>query len=82
MTLGTTISGAFVLVWALRMPLERGIVLSVPLEERPRRQFFFDLILCLMAGSGVGVFNYYVHHFYLVSGLSLLSGCLVVGFFF
>lgn len=81
MTLGTTISGAFVLAMALRIPLERRIVLTVPLEERPRRQFFFDLTLCLVAGSGVGVFNYYVHHFYLVSGLSLLSGCLVVGFF-
>ena len=29
----------------------------------------------------MGLFNYFVHHFYLISALSLLSGCLVVGFF-
>jgi phosphoserine phosphatase RsbU/P len=80
-TLGTTISGAFAVAFLLRAPLERRLVLAVPLEERPRRQFLLDLTLCLAAGSSVGVFNYYVHHFYLISGLSLLSGCLVVGFF-
>jgi len=79
--LGTTISGAFALAFALRVTLEPHLVLALPLEERPRRQFLLDLTLCLAAGSSVGVFNYYVHHFYLISGLSLLSGCLVVGFF-
>ena len=29
----------------------------------------------------MGVFNHIVHHFYLISALSLLTGCLVVGFF-
>lgn len=80
-TLGTTISGAFAVAFALRAPLERRLVLAAPLEERPPRQFLLELALCLAAGSSVGVFNYYVHHFYLISGLSLLSGCLVVGFF-
>jgi len=80
-TLGTTIGVAFALAYILRALLERPLVLSLPLEERPRRQFLFELTLCLAAGSSVGLFNFYVHHFYLVSGLSLLSGCLVVGFF-
>jgi sigma-B regulation protein RsbU (phosphoserine phosphatase) len=53
----------------------------MPIADRPRRQFLLDLTLCLAAGSLVAVFNLLVHHFYLVSGLSLLSGCLVVGFF-
>jgi hypothetical protein len=79
--LGTTISGAFAVAFALRTPLERRLVLAAPLEERPPRQFLLDLSLCLAAGTSVGVFNYYVHHFYLISALSLLSGCLVVGFF-
>jgi sigma-B regulation protein RsbU (phosphoserine phosphatase) len=80
-TLGTSISVAFALAFALRMPLERHYVLAAPLELRPRRQFFLELFLCLAAGSLVALFNRYVHQFYLVSGLSLLSGCLVAGFF-
>ena len=80
-TLGTTISAAFALAFVLRLPLEQRLVLAVPLELRPRRQFLLELTLCLAAGSLVGMFNRYVHQFYLVSGLSLLSGCLVAGFF-
>ena len=81
MTLGTTISGAFALAFGSRIPLERRLVLAAPLEDRPKRQFVLDLTLCLSAGSLVSVFNFFAHQFYLVSGLSLLSGCLVVGFF-
>ena len=80
-TLGTTLSVAFALAFGVRVPLERRLVLAAPLEDRPRRQFTLELALCLAAGSLVGLFNLYVHQFYLASGLSLLSGCLVVGFF-
>ena len=65
----------------MRPPLKRRFVLAQPIQDRPKRQFILDLSLCLVAGSLVGVFNHFVHHFYLVSALSLLSGCLVVGFF-
>ncbi len=81
MTLGITLSGAFSLMLVLRPPLQRRIVLAAPLEERPKRQFHLDLMLCLAAGSLVAIFNRYAHNFYLISGLSLLSGCFVVGFF-
>lgn len=81
MTLGTTLTAAFALAFAVRIPLERRLVLTAPMEDRPRRQFFFELALCLAAGSLVGLFNRYVHQFYLASALSLLSGCLVIGFF-
>ena len=81
MTLGTTITAAFILALVLRAPLERRLVLAAPLEDRPRRQFLLDLTLCLGAGFLVAMFNLFVHRFYLASGLSLLSGCLVVGFF-
>ena len=81
MTLGTTLSGAFLLALLLRAPIKRRVVLTAPIQDRPRRQFILDLSLCLAAGSLVGLFNYFVHHFYLISALSLLSGCLVVGFF-
>ena len=81
MTLGTTLSGAFLLAFLLRAPLNRRLVLAAPIQDRPKRQFIVDLSLCLAAGSLVGVFNHIVHHFYLISALSLLSGCLVVGFF-
>jgi len=80
-TLGTTLSVAFALAFIVRNPLEKRFVLTVPLENRPRRQFSLELSLCLVAGSLVGVFNHHVHQFYLVSGLSLLSGCLVAGYF-
>ena len=81
MTLGTTLTAAFALAFAVRIPLERRLVLTAPMEDRPRRQFFFELALCLAAGSLVGLFNRHVHQFYLASALSLLSGCLVIGFF-
>lgn len=81
MTLGTTLSGAFLLAFLLRAPLNRRLVLAAPIQDRPRRQFIVDLAMCLAAGSLVGVFNYFVYQFYLISALSLLSGCLVVGFF-
>ena len=81
MTLGTTLSAAFALALVARKRLERRFVLNAPLEDRPRRQFTLELALCLAAGSLVALFNFYFHQFYLVSGLSLLSGCLVVGYF-
>jgi sigma-B regulation protein RsbU (phosphoserine phosphatase) len=75
------LTAAFALAFAARIPLERRLVRAAPMEDRPRRQFFFELALCLAAGSLVGLFNHYVHQFYLASALSLLSGCLMIGFF-
>jgi sigma-B regulation protein RsbU (phosphoserine phosphatase) len=80
-TLGTTILMAFAIAFALRPILERRWVRMAPLEKQPHRQFFLEWALCLVAGIVVGVINKLVHDFYLASALSLLVGCLVVGFF-
>jgi sigma-B regulation protein RsbU (phosphoserine phosphatase) len=80
-TLGTTILMAFALALAVRPVLERRYVLVTPIENQPLRQFHLELALCLAAGGAVGVFNNLVHDFYLASALSLLVGCLAVGFF-
>ena len=80
-TLGTTLLIAFSLALAVRPFTERRLVGAAPTEEQPRRQFTLDLMLCLAAGCAVGLFNSLVHDFYLVSALSLLSGCLFIGFF-
>ena len=79
--LGTTILIAFGLALAVRPFLLRRLVRAAPVEDQPRRQFTLELGLCLAAGCAVGLFNNLAHDFYLVSALSLLSGCLFIGFF-
>ena len=81
MVLGTTILIAFSMALAVRPVLMRRFVRAAPVEDQPRRQFTIELLLCLAAGCAVGLFNNLVHDFYLVSALSLLSGCLFIGFF-
>ncbi len=80
-TLGTTLLVAFASALAVRPLLARRFVASVAVEEQPGRQFRLEVFLCLAAGCAVGLFNNLVHDFYLISALSLLIGCLVVGFF-
>ncbi len=72
---------AFGLALAVRPVLLRRFVRAAPIEDQPRRQFTLEVLLCLAAGGAVGLFNKLVHDFYLVSALSLLSGCLFIGFF-
>ncbi|MDJ0801219.1 MAG: PP2C family protein-serine/threonine phosphatase [Desulfobacterales bacterium] len=81
MTLGTTILAAFAIALAVRPVLLRRFIRTAPVEDQPRRQFTLEVSLCLAAGGAVGLFNNLVHQFYLVSALSLLSGCLFIGFF-
>ena len=81
MTLGTTILAGFGIALAARPVLLHRFVRAAPVEEQPRRQFALELALCLAAGGAVGLFNRLVHDFYLISALSLLSGCLFIGFF-
>jgi sigma-B regulation protein RsbU (phosphoserine phosphatase) len=61
--------------------LAKHYVQRAAAEDRPLRQFHLEIGLCLAAGSAVGLFNKLVHDFYLPSALSLLVGCLVIGFF-
>jgi phosphoserine phosphatase RsbU/P len=80
-TLGAIILGAFTASLALRRPLETRVVEAAADDARPRNQFFLDLSLCLLAGVLAGLFNAIVFAFPLGSGLTLLTGCLVAGFF-
>jgi sigma-B regulation protein RsbU (phosphoserine phosphatase) len=80
-TLGAIILGAFALAALLRQPLERRLVSLAPISDRPKRQFTVDLALYLVAGLAAVIFNLSVYQFPIPSGISLLFGCLVAGFF-
>jgi sigma-B regulation protein RsbU (phosphoserine phosphatase) len=66
---------------ALRKPIENRFVVSQPRVAQPKRQFYLDLALCIAAGFAVAVYNTLAHGFPAPSGISLLLGCFVVGFF-
>jgi sigma-B regulation protein RsbU (phosphoserine phosphatase) len=66
---------------AVRQPIENRFVLSQPRVSQPKRQFYLDLALCLAAGSAVVVYNTLAYGFPAPSGISLLLGCIFVGFF-
>jgi sigma-B regulation protein RsbU (phosphoserine phosphatase) len=51
------------------------------LTVQPRKQFFLELALCLAAGTAAVIFNTLNYGFPATSGLSLLLGCAVIGFF-
>ena len=80
-TLGAIIFGAFLLGYVMRGPLERRWVSSADLSKRPNRQFIVEMTCVLTAGILAVAFNTTVYQFPLGSGISLLFGCLVSGFF-
>jgi sigma-B regulation protein RsbU (phosphoserine phosphatase) len=80
-TLGTTLAVAYLGAAILRPPLERRLVAGAAVARQPYRQFVFDLLLCLAAGLPVVAFNRWAFGFPLGSGLTLLLGCLMAGFF-
>ena len=79
--LGAIITGAFVLIAALRRPLVGYFVLKEPISSQPKRQFFLDLSLCLLAGLMAATFNTITFGFPAASAVSLIFGCTVAGFF-
>jgi sigma-B regulation protein RsbU (phosphoserine phosphatase) len=80
-TLGAILLVAFVGAFALRKLLEASIVLSASEPSQPKRQFFLDFSLSLAVGLGVMIFNMAVFKFPAVSGLKVVLGCGVAGFF-
>jgi sigma-B regulation protein RsbU (phosphoserine phosphatase) len=80
-TLGTTLSFAYLGVGVMRGPLQKRLVDGAAIPRQPQRQFAFDLLLCLAAGIPVALFHRWAFGFPLGSGLSLLLGCLMAGFF-
>ncbi len=79
--LGASLLIPFAVALMLHGFFEKRVVLSQPLMVQPRKQFFLELILCLAAGAIVVIYNTLAYGFPASSGLSLLLGCSVVGFF-
>ena len=81
MVLGVILLSAFLAAFAVRTPLERRFVFSVPETSQPKRQFVLDLILCLAVGFAVMFYNFMVYNFPAISGFKVVLGCTIVGFF-
>jgi sigma-B regulation protein RsbU (phosphoserine phosphatase) len=79
--LGASILIPFAMALVLHGLFEKRLVLSKPLMNQPRKQFFLELTICLAAGAVVVIYNTLAYGFPATSGLSLLFGCTVVGFF-
>jgi sigma-B regulation protein RsbU (phosphoserine phosphatase) len=79
--LGVSILVPFGLAFVARPKLEAAFVTKAPPARAARNQFALDLLLTLAAGSLVVAYNTLVHGFPLGSGVSLLMGVLIFGFF-
>ena len=79
--LGVIIFLVFLGVLLLRKPLENFVVRPAPETKQPKRQFLMDLGLCLLAGILINAVNMTTFGFPLYSGVSLMIGCTVAGFF-
>jgi sigma-B regulation protein RsbU (phosphoserine phosphatase) len=80
-TLGAIILGAFITVSLIRKPVLRYFVEQAPLPDQPKRHLILESSLCLLAGIFGAAFNTVAFDFPPASAISLLFGCLVMGFF-
>ena len=79
--LGVILFLSFFAVWALRKPLEGLFVLPAAQTSQPKRQLIVDLCLCLIAGLLATTYNIIAFGFPIASGVKLIIGCTVAGFF-
>lgn len=79
--LGASILVPFGLAFLVRPRLEALYVSNAAPTQAAKRQFGLDLLLPLAAGTIVVIFNFVVHGFPIGSGMTLLLGCLIIGFF-
>ena len=56
-------------------------MLSVPETSQPKRQCVLDFMLCFAVGVAVMSYNIMVYNFPFVSGLKVVLGCAIAGFF-
>jgi sigma-B regulation protein RsbU (phosphoserine phosphatase) len=81
-TLGVIILAPFAAAFFVRGLLERSFVLPAPPPAQPQRQLALDFCLPLAAGVAAVTYNYLMYDFPPVaSGLKLVLGCAVAGFF-
>lgn len=79
--LGVILFLTFMVILLLRKPFEKYFVLPAVESAQPRRQFAVDLSLCLLAGVLGNAANMISFGFPANSGLPLMIGCLIAGFF-
>lgn len=79
--LGAIILSGFLSAMALRMAIQDRIITGIDASGQTRRQFLLDLCLPVIAGALAFTFTHLVYGFPLISGISLIFGCLVAGFF-
>ncbi len=79
--LGVTILLPFGFMLILRRRAESVYVLKARRIEQPKRQFILDISLPAIAGAITALANLIILGFPLPSGLTLILGCLVMGFF-
>ncbi len=65
----------------VRTQLERRLVLSAPMVDQANRQFMTDFLLYLTVGFVAMVFNRTAYGFPFFSGVKIIIGCIVTGFF-
>jgi sigma-B regulation protein RsbU (phosphoserine phosphatase) len=79
--LGVIVFFGFLAALVLRPYLQRTAVLQVTDADQPKRQFFMDLALCLLAAVLVMTLNRMLLAVPLINGYAILFGCLILGFF-
>jgi sigma-B regulation protein RsbU (phosphoserine phosphatase) len=79
--LGVIFLSGFLAAFVVRAPLERWFVLSIAETSQPKRQFVLDFTLCLAVGFAVTFYNIIVYNFPAMSGLKVVLGCGIAGFF-
>ena len=79
--LGAIMLVSYGVAFAARGPLVKRYVLQAAEADQPKRQFFLDLAVSLMAGVLASLYNMVFLAFPITSTLSLLVGCVMAGFF-
>jgi HD-GYP domain-containing protein (c-di-GMP phosphodiesterase class II) len=79
--LGGPIAVALAVQWSLQLPLRRWLVDSQPYEKRVRRRLIVEFGLFLTSGVMLMLFNMLYYGAPLESGLKVLIGFAVAGFF-
>ncbi|MBU2552454.1 MAG: HD domain-containing protein [Proteobacteria bacterium] len=71
----------FAAAYAVRAALLDRLLVRGPVQHRVVRQLTFDLVVFLVLGLGLMVFNSLIYRFPVSSGLKILLGSLSLGFF-
>jgi phosphoserine phosphatase RsbU/P len=79
--LGAIIFLAFVIAYGIRTALQPIVVDTAAVAAQPKRQFVFDFAVIIVAGIGAHLYNQINYAFPLGSGITLLFGFTVFGFF-